>query len=379
MESKGPRICTLEQLIAACAIDLDAWQIERHIINKWEVGVRHPVTGEVIVEPLFQVKAWIVKRKLEPVELVIQPVRCAAARKSLPRSPSGERATKRAVYLCDWQAGFRRDLFTNRLDPFHDRLALDVALQIVEACRPDVIVLGGDILDLPDSTDKFIRSPEYYWNTQPAVIEVHWWLTQLWQAAPKAEIHLEEGNHEKRLGDSVITHLQAVYKLHPATELDAPPALSVPGLLDLEGLGIHWAGGYPNERVWLNDGLACIHGDVARKGSGDTAKVLAQADWSCVFGHIHRREMATRSIHSRFGARTVSAFSPGCLCRVDGSVPGSSDDEQWQQGLAVIDYDERAFTVTLVPIEEGRGVWNGQVFCGRERTEELREDTGWGF
>lgn len=60
---KSSRIRTLDDLIEACAIDLAVWTIEKHVINKWEVGAKDPDTGEVIVEPLFQVKAWLVPRK----------------------------------------------------------------------------------------------------------------------------------------------------------------------------------------------------------------------------------------------------------------------------------------------------------------------------
>jgi hypothetical protein len=55
------RICTLEALVEACQIDLTLWEVERLIINKWEVGVGDD-NGGVNVEPLFQVKAFL-KRK----------------------------------------------------------------------------------------------------------------------------------------------------------------------------------------------------------------------------------------------------------------------------------------------------------------------------
>ena len=52
------RIVTLEDLIEACKIDLTKWAIERHVVNKWEVGAKDP-DGNIVVEPLFQVKAWL--------------------------------------------------------------------------------------------------------------------------------------------------------------------------------------------------------------------------------------------------------------------------------------------------------------------------------
>ena len=67
---KGQRITTLDGLIAAAEIDLETWEIYRHIINKWEVGAKDD-SGQLVVEPLWQVKAWLEKRtaKLEVEQL----------------------------------------------------------------------------------------------------------------------------------------------------------------------------------------------------------------------------------------------------------------------------------------------------------------------
>lgn len=57
-ELKAKRIVTLDDLIEACDIDLTKWYIERHVVNKWEVGAKDDA-GQIQVEPLFQVKAWL--------------------------------------------------------------------------------------------------------------------------------------------------------------------------------------------------------------------------------------------------------------------------------------------------------------------------------
>jgi len=38
--AKNNRIKTLEDLIEHSNIDLDIWDIDRHIVNKWEVGAK---------------------------------------------------------------------------------------------------------------------------------------------------------------------------------------------------------------------------------------------------------------------------------------------------------------------------------------------------
>lgn len=58
VEARTKRIKTLEQLLEMAEVDLNKWYVERQVINKWEVGAKNP-EGVIVVEPLFQVKAWL--------------------------------------------------------------------------------------------------------------------------------------------------------------------------------------------------------------------------------------------------------------------------------------------------------------------------------
>lgn len=53
------RITSLDELLAQSKTDLELWEVERHVVNKWEVGTKNPETGAVLVEPLWQIKAWL--------------------------------------------------------------------------------------------------------------------------------------------------------------------------------------------------------------------------------------------------------------------------------------------------------------------------------
>ena len=89
VESRAPRITTLEQLLGAADVDLDTWRVDRYIINKWEVGAKSEYknltwTSGVMdgslradgltISPLFQVKAWLVRIKPVAIIPVIAPV-----------------------------------------------------------------------------------------------------------------------------------------------------------------------------------------------------------------------------------------------------------------------------------------------------------------
>lgn len=93
------RICSLEELVEYCQIDLEVWEVERFICNKWEVGVKkgEGEDSRVEVEPLFQVKAFLRRRKdLQQIKQEIEQLKELAKqfpwvkpKKSLRRCNSG--------------------------------------------------------------------------------------------------------------------------------------------------------------------------------------------------------------------------------------------------------------------------------------------------
>ena len=379
-ESTSGRITTLDQLLAFCRVDLDVWRVERHVVNKWEVGAKDP-SGGVVVEPLFQVKAWLVRRKPIPVFPVLQPLTCAT---TFEPPPPGEReGLARSLVFADPHFWFRRELQTAELTPLHNRAVLDVILQIAAAAQPDRIDMLGDVLDMTDWTDRFIRSPEFQLCTQPALLEAHWWLAQLRAACPGAEMRLYEGNHGKRMRDAVIKHLTAAYELRAVDELELPPAMSLPRLLALHQIGAEWIGDYPDEAGWLNDNVRLSHGDRAQVPGNTTKAVVQLADVTEIVGHIHRIEWTSRTKFVRDGQEEIAAFCPGCACWTDGRVPGKRGRQQWQNGCAVIDYDPYGtmYAITPVVISDGqRAIWGGRLIEARERLPDLQRDVpDWQF
>lgn len=374
-ESQGSRIMTLEDLVRTCQIDLDVWVIEKHVINKWEVGAKNPETGEILVEPLFQVKAWMAKRHPEAIKPVISPI---AIHVEHCRRVEKKRGLRSALIVPDPQFGFSREVFHGRMTPFHDRLALDVVRQVATTLEPDLVILLGDVCDFSGWSDKFIHRPEFYFTTQPALIETSWYIGQL--AAVAGETHFLEGNHDQRPEKQIIAHLVDAYGLRSADQLEAGPVLSVDNLLGLKRMGVKYQAGYPDNSVWINSTLRCVHGEKVRGQPGQTAAaVVRDANESIIFGHIHRREMATRTISGRDGYRTITAYSPGCLCHVDGRVPGSKKSDQWQQGAAVVWYNEECAAISPIEIYGGRGMLDGTIYQGRDYLASLRKDSGYDF
>jgi hypothetical protein len=393
VNSKDERIVTVKQLLAFAKVDMSIWEIQKQIVNKYEMGRKAKTanldysdgqvtgyirdTGQIHVEPLIQVKVWLIRKSPIAISPAISPVKIQPTPTPTPKRKSPQ-DLKRALILPDTHFGFTRDMATESLEPFHDRKAMDIALQYAEDAQPDIIVFLGDTLDLPDWTDKFLRSPEFYWCTQPAIIEAAWWLGEFRITCPDAKIFVLEGNHDQRMENSLIKHLISAYQLKAADRLELPPALSIPSLLALDNLSIKYIDDYPNGRIWLNDRLACAHGSVARQAPGATVGAVARnADVSEIHGHIHRREWATRTLFGRHHSTVVDVFSPGCLCRTDGLVPAKNANNNWQKGFAIVHYTDLEYGIMPVAIENDQAIVYDKVYYGQDQIRQIEQDTNW--
>jgi hypothetical protein len=372
IQSNAPAVYTLEQLLNACKVDLKKWQVKDYMVNQWQ-----GFYGEGNVVPLYQVKAFLIRRQVEAISPVLRPVEMNLPHpRPLPkrvRLERGVKRVKRALIIADPQVGFRRRLYGEGFEPFHDRRVLDIALQIAEAETFDNISIIGDGADLSAFSLKYTPEPTFWHTTQPALLELAWWLGMLRMAQPDAEMDFYEGNHEVRPTTAIISHMREAYQLRAVDELHLPPALSIPRLLSLHTLKVNYIEGYPDNWKWLNERTMIRHGDVVRSTPGGTAAaVVNKTTYTTIFGHIHRRELVARNIQTAQGHAIQTAFCPGCACHIDGRVPGSKADDQWQQGLAVIEYMETGEPQIIpIAVDRGRAVYAGREWKARDRDKEL--------
>jgi hypothetical protein len=371
----------LEQLLSVCEIDTSVWAVDHYIVNKWDTNSRSP-QGEVETVPAYQVKVWLVRKTPTVCTWpVVAPIQLSGKQSSFIKNPPTikKNKLKRALIIPDSQNGYRRDLRTGYLDPMHDRLSWDIVCQVAEHESFDEIILLGDMLDLPDWSDKFIRTPDLFFTTQPALLELHWWIARL--ARTKSKITYLEGNHEDRMRRAIVTNTMAAYDIRPVNEPAAPPIVSIENFLSLKDLGVTYISPYKEGEFWLNDNLRISHGDVVRSKSGKTAEaVVREARCSEIFGHIHRIEMATKTVYGRNGAKQYVACSPGTLARLDaGVVPGTKARNNWQNGFAVVEYEQENgyFDIHPVQIIRGRAIYKSNIWIGEDKTKLIAQDTRW--
>jgi len=394
VSSVSSRIVTVDDLIEAANINKDIWSIKSAKVNKWEGYRRQEIkdieyvegqatgfikdTGELTIEPLFQVRIEIIKKEPTALKPVISPVNVEIGK--LPKHEAKKGDWQRCLILADPHFGFMRDLRTLNLVNFHDRSALSIILQIADDEMFDSIAVLGDTLDLADWSDKFLRSPEMFFCTQPAVVEASWFIGQL-RRTFGGDLHVLEGNHDERMSRSIKKHFLHAYDLRPADRLGEDPPISIPALLGLERMGVKYIGNYPKGRLKLNKRVVLKHGDVARGASGGTAKaVLDKTTKTTGFGHIHRFERLTKTSWDGDEYRYIEAFSIGCLCKIDGTVPGSNLEANWQQGFAVMNYNENGdYRLEEYPIENGRAFYHGKTYEGIDYVDDLTNQTGFDF
>lgn len=284
-----------------------------------------------------------------------------------------DKSLKTCVVLPDIQIGYYR-MNGMGLEPTHDERALDVALSVLKKVNPDKVVLLGDNLDLPEF-GKYRLSSAYSLTTQATIDRATQLCAQVRDAAPHADIYWLSGNHEERLVNYVIDNAKAAFGLRRGNTPDSWPVLSVPYLCRFDDYGIQYVPGYPAGQVWINQRLRCIHGYKVRSNGSTAHAYLNSEKTSVIYGHIHRREWAERSREDWDGAKTILAASPGTLARTDGAVPSTKGGidldgrpltivEDWQQGLAVVHYEEGdgEFWYQQVPIHNGRAFYNNKVY-----------------
>lgn len=359
LSSKGRTISNLEQLVEAAKIDLSKWVVLEWSANTWEsfyrVGDKHR-----------KVQMWQVKARLVPSVLSsLKPVEAHPV--SLNPIPIYTDKPLVAVVVPDTQHGFRWNDARTRLIPMHDRRAIDAVVQLIARVKPDLIVHLGDGPDFAEWSIKYSRGPDLLETTQPAIEELHFDLRRMRNAAPKAKFIYLEGNHCFRIRSALIERLPVA--LSAKAVGDSREALHLARLLGFDGLGIEYVGPYgsPQDDWYWEDRVRFVHdGGVRGKGGQTVTAHVAKSEVTTVFGHIHRVEMAARTVHRRGATRTIYAASAGCLCRIDGSVPGATARPDWQQGCAVVYLTDRAESVQLVPIHDGSLVWNGVEVVGQD-------------
>lgn len=280
---------------------------------------------------------------------------------------------KSCVILPDMQIGYFRNK-SGELEPTHDEVAIDIALSIIKDLKPDLCVMVGDNLDLPEF-GKYRLSSAYALTTQTSIDRATTLCAQIRALMPEGKVVWLSGNHEERLVNYVIDNAKSAFALRKGNTPDSWPVLSIPYLCRFDEFGIEFVPGYPAGQYWINQRLRVIHGTKVRSNGSTAHAYLSTEKTSVLYGHVHRREWAERSRSDWDGPKTVMAASPGTLARCDGTVPSTKGGldldgrpmtvvEDWQQGIGVVTFtpNDGPFWYEQVPFHGGEAFFRGKLY-----------------
>ena len=239
---------------------------------------------------------------------------------------------KLAVILSDYQAGYHNQ-------DLHER-----SCDLIHRLQPDVVVVNGDLLDLP-GLSRFRQRPNTHKTVQQCLDAGYSILRDLRLAAPSAEGFVLPGNHEQRLQNKLIEEIPELFGLRTGGSSNlADPVLSVPHLLRLEELGFKWVvgaeGEWPEADLQLSKHLLVMHGWIVRKGAGNSARAtLETLRSSVIVGHTHRLALIHHSQwESGPGRRDEApymAIEGGTMCDI-ARTPKTGRHADWQNGFCAV-------------------------------------------
>lgn len=367
------KIKKVEEILEEIGLNENEWTVSDIKYNEWQ-GQRPKDQGLVT---LRQVKFYLKKVGTLSIEgASLQPVTINMSKKTFKTRQRHD--VKCAVVIPDIQCGFRRNMITGQLESLHDRRALEVAVQMVAELQPHRIIFLGDNLDLAEFSTKFNPTPEHYFTTQAALVELAWWLASFKNVCEhNITIDYLSGNHEKRHDKFLAEKANQVYGLRSADNIKGAPVLSIQNLLGLDKMDITYHE-YPSGVVKINKNLVCVHGEITKNASGaTTAELVKKYNYSVIQGHIHRYEVASKTNWDASGnPNIVTSASFGCLCKLDpGVVPGTTSLQNWQQGIGIVSYEDSGlerFSHEFIPIQNGEAIFMGNVYRAESESDIVR-------
>lgn len=242
-----------------------------------------------------------------------------------------------------------------------DSQAVAAFLADLKTIAPDEIVLGGDMVECGGWLAKhqpvgFVAQTNY--SYQEDVAAANYILDEIQKAAPDAEIHFLEGNHEDRVERWCVDQTMA----HKRDADFLRRAFAPQYMLRLEERGIPYyrrseiyGDGLP--RGWIKLGEMFFTHELGG-GKNAARDAAVKTAGNVTYFHTHREDSATVVFP---GVGMVKAFCPGCLCQMQ-PVWRHSDPTNWSQGYGV-DFIAKsgAFQRFHVPIWKGKTMTSAMV------------------
>jgi hypothetical protein len=252
IESTSKRIVTLDDLLTACQVDLEQWEVEKFVITKHEMGRKETykdlefdegkITGTLMdsgrlnVEPLINIKVWLKRRQEAPlaiaVESIIARLKEHAPQYKPPKAlrPSGEYLLIPAIFDAHMNKRSIDGLYTvqQAKQDFIDASEALAARTMALGYRIDRIMIpaGNDALhadNLHGTTTK--GTPLELAGAQgyaiAALCEAYTHLIERMATIAPVDVIMVPGNHDRYSTHWLGQVLAAQFSRHPHVSVDA--------------------------------------------------------------------------------------------------------------------------------------------------------------
>jgi hypothetical protein len=311
LTSEPGRIMSLDELLARFKVDRNAWDVERHIINKYEQAAK--VDDDIKVTELFQVKAWLRRNPAVDTMRAIRDEVIADMRRHAPKYPKYPNPRKVAdAHMLEVSAF---DLHIGKLawgdevdgENYDSKIAEELLLAAVDDLLQKasgfpieriLFPVGNDLLhtDTPENTttrgtrqDVDTRPLAMFCRARDAMVKA---IDRLMLVAP-VDVIVVPGNHDRENALRLGVVLDAWYRNTDRVHVDASPTLRKYVTYGVSLLGYtHGSEEKPNDLPLL----------MAQERPREWAVALHK-EWHT--GHLHKRKEVRHTAGDTFGGVVV--------------------------------------------------------------------------
>lgn len=242
--AKTRTIRTLDELLKAAEVDLEIWEVERWIANKWEIGskVGDKQDTKLLVTPLWQVKAWFRRKtpEVRSIEMLLDELSSKSLKvpKLHKRLPKGKPRRELEVSICDPHLGLHCFQPESQEDWSVEKCE-QMVLQMIEHLIDDskahgpfervILPLGNDFMHTDHvygTTTKGTPQPEgdswHYVFLRAEKLGIAM-IDRLKKVAP-VKVVIVPGNHDRQSTFSLGRVWRSQYTNDVNVDVDASPA-----------------------------------------------------------------------------------------------------------------------------------------------------------
>jgi hypothetical protein len=247
VSSRSSTLRTLDDVLKAARCDLKSWMVDRHVVNKWDMGAKLP-DGTIATQELWQIKVWLKRRPFDDPATIgplvlkeLRTVRAMPARRKPAKARTVARKDAPALEISvpdlhmgklawapetgeNYDMGRAEQAFEHVVEKL---LALAKPFDVGRVLLP----IGNDLLhvDHPENTttagtrqDADSRWAKMFVRTRALMVRA---VERLLEHAPAVDVLIIPGNHDRVSCFSLGEVLAAWFHREKRVTVDNAPTL----------------------------------------------------------------------------------------------------------------------------------------------------------